>query len=351
MNVANDSFSSTPALGSVAEPTTRRDAPQHGAPPPRRKQPIVYRPPQTLWGVWARVTRAYSALAVGTLPVCGALLSFGQTGQIDPFVLFFALLTTITLTLAIGAFGEYSDYRRSQWPEARHVDEPSLAGAALLAQGYIGSGFVLGTGLILLCIGITSSLWWALLGGWPVLFFVGSSTLLMTISLVHPTRQSFLGWGLADLAIFLACGPLGVAGSFYSQTQTLSDIPFWTGVPLGLLIMLVFYTYNIIHLRRDWVVHKRTLAVLLGYRYALNFGIVCTVLAYISILLLAVLTPLSLWMLVALTTLPLALGGYSRIHNSPPLLTERIGLYRATVLATIWTGLLFCLILWMDAVL
>ncbi len=345
MRFAKDGLASNPTLGTVPNSAVGADSPRRTLSSPRRKQPIVYRPPRTMWGVFARITRAYVLLALGMIPICGAAISLVEVGTFSGIAMIFSLLTTITLTLGFSTLGEYVDHRRSLWPEARHVDEPSMAGSTLVELGIVSAGQVLGTGLILLALGLLCSVWLTFLAGWPILCFVGVSALLIGIYMLHPTRHSFLGWGLAELGAFLAFGPLCVAGSYYAQTRTLTATPFWVGIPLGLLAMLVLFNYNLVHLRRDWIVRKRTMAVVLGHTRAVDFGIVVTVLAYGGVLLAVVLTPISLWVLAALATLPLALGAYGRIPRHHATFDERLGLYRATVAAAGATGLLFSIVL------
>jgi 1,4-dihydroxy-2-naphthoate octaprenyltransferase len=111
---------------------------------------------------------------------------------------------------------------------------------------------------------------------------------------------------------------------------------------------LLFFNYNAIHYRRDWLIHKRTLTVNLGLARALDMTALLTVTAYVLILLLVTLSHLPLWGLTALGALPVALGVFSRLDRDNLTPEACWWVYRTSVHATWLTGLLFSLGLALD---
>jgi 1,4-dihydroxy-2-naphthoate octaprenyltransferase len=144
---------------------------------------------------------------------------------------------------------------------------------------------------------------------------------------------------------------LPLVGGYYFQGRALSWLPLAASVPCGFFALLLHFNYNFIHARRDWLMRKRTLAVNLGAARSLDAGIVITVLAYVSLLLVVSLTRLPLLSLVSLASLPVALGAYAQIDRDALTTDDCINLYRAAANAGLLTGLIFVAALYIDVAL
>ena len=70
--------------------------------------------------------------------------------------------------------------------------------------------------------------------------------------------------------------------------------------------------------------------------------------AYTAILFVPVRARLPLWSLAGLATLPLALGAYADLHREEVKPEEGYRLRDTAAKATIWTGILLCLALWIS---
>jgi 1,4-dihydroxy-2-naphthoate octaprenyltransferase len=93
-------------------------------------------------------------------------------------------------------------------------------------------------------------------------------------------------------------------------------------------------------LRRDWLIGKRTLAVSLGSARAVDLHAFVTMLAYTCILVVTVLTPLPLWYLAGLATLPLAMGNFAQIDRNRVTLDVATNLRSVATKAVFWTTVL-----------
>ena len=316
---------------------------------------VVQRPPRTLLEVATRLTQTSTAIAL-TMPVlCGAILAWWEWGALHGLILFFNLASVLTLALGMNVLAGYCDYMHAQnaatTAETPVRPEPLMTGYGLMANGIISPGIALNLAYWLLTASVLCSLWLTLLVGWPILFFSTLSFMLAYTYAHPPIQYSYRGWALGEIGIFLGYGLLPIVGSYYSQSHILSSLSIWVSIPLGFLSTLIFFNYNFIYEYRDWLMHKRTLVVNMNTPRALDVSSAATLAVYIAILCIVSLAHLPLSTLVTLAVLPTALGVFPRLRRRQITIEDRFLLYRTTVNAAIWTGLLFSIALITDKLL
>jgi 1,4-dihydroxy-2-naphthoate octaprenyltransferase len=309
---------------------------------------IEHRPPRNVAQALAVVTRASSTLALVTPVLVGAALGWWETGQSHGINLLLTLVGMTANGWGMAALWEYYDFRVALHSEARPGLDPGATGFGLMGRGIVAPATVRDTGRILLLISAICSLWLALLAGWPILFFSGLSFVLVWAVILLPRYFGYRGWGFGEVAVWLAMGLLPLLTGYYGQAESLTWYPVAAGVAFGLFSVLLFFNYNAVHYRRDWLIHKRTLTVNLGLARALDVSALLTVLAYVLILLLVTLSNLPLWSLVALGALPVALGVFARLDRDHVTQDDCWWVYRAGAHATWLTALLFCAGLLLD---
>jgi 1,4-dihydroxy-2-naphthoate polyprenyltransferase len=315
-------------------------------PGPRTTQALLpaieHQPPRTIAQALAVVTRAETTLALVTPVVVGAVLGWWETGQINAVNLLLTLVGMAANGWGMAALWEYHDFGVALRSEARPGLDPGATGFGLMGRGILAPHTVRDMGRILLLISGICSLWLTLLAGWPILFFSGLSFLLVWAVILLPLRFGYRGWGFGEVAVWLAMGLLPLLTGYYGQAEALTWHPVAAGVAFGLFSVLLFFNYNAIHYRRDWLIHKRTLTVNLGLARALDVSALLTVAAYVMILLLVTLSDLPLWSLAALGALPVALGVFARLDRDDVTPDDCWWVYRAGAHATWLTAVLFC---------
>ena len=305
--------------------------------------------PASLLGRVAAATRPDLALALTMPAVYGAVIGWWQTGQFSWLTFAFLVAGVLSSALGYQLLSTVYDYRQSLEPAAGATDDLPTTPFAWLAGGALPSGLLLSAGWLLLSLGGMSALWLALLAGWPLLFFSGLSILLILASFLPPVRYAARGWGVGELGPALGFGLLPLLAGYYMQAgATLTSLPVAAGAPLALLIFVMVFANNLGAWRRDWRMGKRTLPVLLGVGYSVDFAAMLTMAAYTAILFVTVLSRLPLWGLVGLATLPLALGLYSDLHRDEVKPEDGYRLRDTVAKATVWTGILLCLALWIS---
>jgi 1,4-dihydroxy-2-naphthoate octaprenyltransferase len=307
--------------------------------------------PRTTLALLAVCVRFASTPSFTIPALCGAVLAWWRYGSLNWPVMGFALAASAIMGWAASAMAEYADYSRSRNHDLRAAEGPRWTAFRLMRRGFVAPEAVLGLSYVLWTIWLACSLWLTFLVGWPVAVFHGFSALILFAITWLPAHIGTRGWGLTELGVFIAYGVLPLVGGYYFQGRTLSWLPLAVSVPCALFALLLHFNYNFIHARRDWLMRKRTLAVNLGAARSVDAGILITVLAYVSHLLVVSLTGLPLLSLIGLASLPVALGVYAQIDRAYLTTEDCINLYRSAAHAGLLTGLLFIAALIIDIVL
>lgn len=313
-------------------------------------QRVHFHSPRTFAGALVLVTRFDLLVAVLFPTLCGVILAWWELGQINIVNTLFTLFTVATCLLAIHLLAEYRDYAFSMAPEGKYVDERPFAGSSLLIRKLFLPHTVLGFSIILFMLSAVSLAWLVLLAGWPVLFFLGLTALLYLLRMAPPSMHGYLAWGLGEVGCFIGIGLLQLLNGYYVQSGLLSILPFYVSVPAGFLAVLAPFTHDLIYRRRDWISRKRTFAVALGDKRALNFGALMILAAYSSFFVLVISAAMPLTILISLAALPIMLDGIKQLQLEEPTITHRRLIYKASIKGSMLTWLLFMLALWIDKV-
>lgn len=346
MSTSNQPGVSAQSLDPIAPADAGRARP--GAAAERRR--VIYRTPESTFHAFLILTRSDSAVALLMPALCGAAMAWWEAGMLSGFLLFVSLMGVLSTAMGFSALCEYRDYKRCR-AEAESVVEPYVTGASMMTSGLMQPAIGRNLGLILLSVGLVCSLWLVVAAGWPVLFFAGSSFLLLLAHVLPPLSLGYRGWGLAEISLFLAFGLLPLLCSYYVQARALTLSPVWLSIPLGLLGVLTFLNYDLLHQRRDRLMRKRTLVAGIEPLRALDLSALLSVGAYASIVLIVALARLPLSLLIGLLALPVALGAFARVHRERLTGSDLLEVYRASTSALALTGALICLALWVDKVL
>lgn len=295
---------------------------------------------ESLLGAVLLALRPDLALALTLPTLVGACIGGWWGGAFDWTRFLFGVGGVLMAAIAFQVLSAYQDFEQSLRVDARPASDTPESTFTLQQQGILPPAMLLNLGALLYTASVLCGLWLALLAGWPILFFGGLALLLQLGALLAPVRFAYRGYGLGEIGVLLAFGVLPLFGSFYAQTQQLSWLPVWGGLPIALLALLVIMNQNLVTLRRDWLIGKRTLAVILGDARTVDLHAFVTMLAYTCILVVTVLTPMPLWCLAGLATLPLAMGAFAQIDRNRVTPDDAIHLRSVATRAVFWTAVL-----------
>ncbi len=325
-------------------PAERSEGMVRGA--PGQTPPVA--PARTLVGALTRTARFDEALAMASPVLATTTAVWWQTGSVNLFAAAFMVAAAFAAGLGIHLLIEYYDRQRASDPQVQaalqFISGKHTPKGPELLQGQIQS-----LAYISLLISFVCSLWLGLLIGWPLVLFNVATIILGWAYCAGPIRYGTRGYGLGESGLFVALGLLPALGSYYAQLGTIDALALWSGVPFAIFTSLILVTGNLFNYRRDWLIRKRTLAVVLGPARALDLSTVLLISAFVFILFASVVSTLPLRTIVALLALPIATSAYSRIDREQLPQPEALRLYTAAIHSTLAAVLLYCLVLLTDS--
>ena len=270
-----------------------------------------------IWVAAARPPTLPAAVA-GVLVGLGAALAVGTPFRLDTAL--GCVAVALLLQVAANFANDLSDFRRGADTPDR-VGPLRVAAAGLVTERQLEIAIA----VIVVLAGLVG-LWLATIGGW---FLVGLGALAILAALAYTGGPFPYGYrALGEVFVFLFFGLVAVVGTAYLQALRLDGVFFAAAVPPGLLITAILVVNNLRDIPTDARAGKRTLAVILGERFAkAEYVVLLGVAALVPVLLVwagspyAVLLPLaSLWRTRALTDEVLAVSATSDRRRLNPVL-------------------------------
>ena len=113
---------------------------------------------------------------------------------------------------------------------------------------------------------IFAGVYLAWVGGWPIVV-IGLASILAGIAYTGgPYPLGYHGWG--DIFVFIFFGIIAVPGTYYLQTQTVTDVSIYLGIITGMLSTAILVVNNLRDVDADKLSGKKTLAVRFGKKFS-----------------------------------------------------------------------------------
>ncbi len=234
-------------------------------------------------GIWRLADPKITLASAASMLVGTAAAS--HDGPLAPGWLVLTVLGIFCVEVAKNASGEVVDFDSGTDLAVRREDRsPFSGGKRVIVDGLltrretmaVAAGFcglATAIGLVITFFRDREVLWFALAGVALALFYH-----------LGPFRLSHRGLG--ELAVVVAYGPLICMGTYLVQRGTVSPLPLWTSLPLGLLIGAFLWINEFPDYRADVESNKRTLVVRLGRGTASRVFTAIVLLAFVILALL-----------------------------------------------------------------
>jgi len=184
------------------------------------------------------------------------------------------------------------------------------AQAGLLTPGQLRAGM-----LAAFAVAMAAGCYLVAVGGWPIVA-IGLASIASGIAYTGGPYP--LGYhGLGDLFVLAFFGFVAVCGTAYVQLDAVPPLAIWAAIPVGALATAVLAVNNARDRDTDARAGKRTLAVRLGHRGALAEYALLLAAAYSVPIGLAAFGRVTLWGLLPLATLPIAVRLARGMFTSP----------------------------------
>ncbi|GAB3047494.1 1,4-dihydroxy-2-naphthoate polyprenyltransferase [Virgibacillus ainsalahensis] len=281
--------------------------------------------------IWWRLLRPHT-LTASFIPVfVGSMLALTE-GSFHISLFLSMLIASMLIQSATNMFNEYYDHARGLDTE----DSVGIGGTIVrdgippktvlsLALGFFGIAILLG---VYIC--IQSSWWIAVIGLICMLFgylYTGGP---------YPIAYTPLG----ELFSGFFMGTVIIGISYFNQTGALTAVSLWASVPVAILIGCIMLSNNIRDLIGDKKSGRKTIAILLGHKKAVNFLAVLFFIVYLLTVIYIITGILPLWSIITLLSIVKAVDVIKGFHGK----TEPIEMMPAMV-ATGKTNTIYGLLL------
>ena len=249
--------------------------------------------------IWLQAARVFS-LPAAVIPVTlGAALAY-NSGQPSAWFLFpLVLICSLLLQAATNLVSDYYDY-------INNVDKDYTFGSSkVIAQKLLTPKQVLFAGLASFALCAALAIIMLYYRGLPLLIIGLIGIIGGLFYTAKPIGYKY--YALGDLAVFILMGPLMVLGSFFVITGEISLAPILASAPVAFLVTAILAANNLRDIKHDSDARIKTMAILLGHRFAAYYYCFLLIAAYASILLLISSQILSPWTSLVFLTAPLAI--------------------------------------------
>ncbi|RWR05928.1 1,4-dihydroxy-2-naphthoate polyprenyltransferase [Siminovitchia fortis] len=254
-------------------------------------------PPEKGWRIWWRLTRPHTLTAAFVPVLLGTVLA-AKHYSIHGLLFAAMLIASLLIQAATNMFNEYFDF-------ARGLDTKHSVGigGAIVRNGVkpgtvLGLGFAFfGTALLLGVYISANSSWWLAAIGLVCMaagyFYTGGPYPIAYTPFGEITSGFFMGFVITQIAYFIQAGKI-------------DSISVLASIPISILIGSIMLANNIRDLDGDRESGRKTIAILLGRKKAIQLLAAMFIVSYLFILALILFFSLSPWLLITFASIPKA---------------------------------------------
>ncbi len=258
-------------------------------------------------GAWVLAARP-ATLTAAAAPVLVGTTCAWQAGSFRAGPALVALAGAFLIQIGTNFTNDLFDYKKGADREDR-IGPVRVTQSGLLTPAQVRLGMILSFLFAML-----AGVYLAVAGGWPIVV-IGIVSILSGIA--YTAGPYPLGYnGLGDLFVFLFFGFVAVCGTAYVQAGFVPVTAAFASVPIGALTTAILVVNCVRDYKQDRRAGKRTIPVRFGRDAGCAEYVALLVVAYLAPIafLLAGLT--TLWILLPLITLPIAVAATRTIYTS-----------------------------------
>jgi len=249
-----------------------------------------------------------------TLPAAIAPVLVGTAAAVEwagelprPWAFVAALIGSIFIQIGTNLANDYSDARRG----ADTVDR--LGPVRVTSAGLVAPQRVLVATWVAFGVAIACGIYLTVVAGIVILLIGALSIAAGVLYTGGPRPYGYAGLG--EVFVFLFFGLVAVNGSYYVQVEQLDALPLGLSIAVGFLATAILVVNNVRDVETDRRAGKNTLAVRMGRANAVVLYRLLVLGAYVVLPIALVAGDASLWPLIGLLSLPLAIGPLRLMSN------------------------------------
>ncbi|TFG27053.1 1,4-dihydroxy-2-naphthoate octaprenyltransferase [Candidatus Thorarchaeota archaeon] len=269
--------------------------------------------------------------------ILGTVAAWSITGLFNWFWFLLTLIAGMSIHVGSNVANDYYDHKSGT--DDINVDfvRPFTGGSRMIQEGLMTPREILTEALFFYVLGSILGIYLAIVRGWFVLF-LGLIGLLSGYFYTAPPLR-LVSRGIGEIFIGLNFGILMTLGAFYVQTQQLQLQILVLALPIALLISGVLFINEFPDYNADKSAGKFTAVVRLGKKRASKVYALLMIVIYLSILIPALLSITSIFSVIAMASLPLAIVGVKTTLSNYEGSLELVPAYASSVMNHLLTGL------------
>ena len=281
---------------------------------------------------WLRVIRVRFLLASVVAVSAGVAITWWQTGSITLFDTILTMAGVLCLHASVDLLNDYWDFKRGIDTTTQRTK--MSGGSGVLPDGLLKPAQVYVAGIIFLTIGASIGIYFVATDG----IIIGIILAFAIISIYFYSTK-LVNWGLAEVFVTIK-GTMIVVGTYFVQTQQITEHVVLCGIIVGVLSSLVLFITSFPDYDADKAKGRKTLVISLGKQNSCSILWVFPGIAY-GITITAVISeifPVSC--LIILATIPLIIKSGRKLKQNYEELTNLIPAMSSTLYFSRITGAL-----------
>ena len=281
---------------------------------------------------WLRVIRVRFLLASVVAVSAGVAITWWQTGNITLFDAVLTMAGVLCLHASVDLLNDYWDFKRGIDTTTQRTK--MSGGSGVLPDGLLKPAQVYVAGIIFLTIGASIGIYFVATDG----IIIGIILAFAIISIYFYSTK-LVNWGLAEVFVTIK-GTMIVVGTYFVQTQQITEPVVLCGIIVGVLSSLVLFITSFPDYDADKAKGRKTLVISLGKQNSCSVLWAFPVIVY-GITITAVISeifPISC--LIILATIPLIVKAMHKLKQNYEELTNLIPAMSSTLYFSRITGAL-----------
>ena len=281
---------------------------------------------------WLRVIRVRFLLASVVAVSAGLAITWWQTGNITLFDAVLTMAGVLCLHASVDLLNDYWDFKRGIDTTTQRTK--MSGGSGVLPDGLLKPAQVYVAGIIFLIIGASIGIYFVATDG----VIIGIILAFAVVSIYFYSTK-LVNWGLAEVFVTIK-GTMIVVGTYFVQTQQITEPVVLCGIIIGVLSSLVLFITSFPDYDADKAKGRKTLVISLGKQNSCSILWVFPAIAY-GITITAVISeifPISC--LIVLATIPLIIKSGHKLKQNYEELTNLIPAMSSTLYFSRITGAL-----------
>ena len=257
---------------------------------------------------WYQAIRPF-AFTASIVPITlGAVFAFSEKQPVRWELFPLVFICSLLFHAATNLINDYYDFKRG-------IDtHESFGSSGILPQQKLQPQQIYNGAVICFVLGFTLGCLLVIARGIPMLVLGIIGLLGGFFYTAYPIEYKYRALG--DIFVFTLMGPLMVSGSYFALTGNYHPHVLYLSLPVGFLVAAILHANNLRDIDYDKRAKIKTLANIFGHRAAQTGYFLLIGCAYISFLFLILTHTISIWGLLILLSIPLALKNIIAIKNS-----------------------------------